>query len=93
MRKSIAFVAAVLFFVSMPAQASGQMRVYDYYSDSSFTQYVGTAYTNCSLICVSGCSTFANYRYVESENCSTGIITRYCQQWNGTGWGNMSCPF
>ena len=94
MRRALALIAALLLFVAMPAQADLYMFTYEYYNDSDFTQFIGSAHTNCNGSCGFGdCSATPPYRIYEKFNCNTQEqLFRACQAWNGSSWQSVACP-
>jgi hypothetical protein len=95
MRRAQALIAAVLIFASMPARADLYMFTYEYYNDSAFTEFIGSAHTNCHGSCGYGdCGYIAPYRIYEKFNCNTQEqLFRACQAWNGSSWQGMTCPY
>jgi hypothetical protein len=95
MKRAQALIAALLLLASVPARADLYMFTYEYYSDAAFTQFIGSAHTNCNGTCGFGnCSYTAPYRIYEKFNCDTQEqLFRVCQAWTGSAWQTVSCPY
>jgi hypothetical protein len=93
MRKAIFVISvATLFATAGPVvNAYTLERLYNYYTDSSFTTACGYVDMACGTTFSDGCST--NWRYAEIYNCSSGeLASAHCQEWNGAQWVDVSCP-
>jgi hypothetical protein len=93
MRKTVFVIAlAALFATAGPVgNASVLERLFNYYTDSSFTTSCGYVDMACGTTYSDGYST--NWRYAEIYICESGEQTfAQCQEWNGTQWVNVSCP-
>jgi len=94
MRKAVfvTFLAA-LFVTAGPIVNANNVweRLYNYYTDSTFTTACGYADFACDSSSSDGCTT--NWRYAEVYSCETGEqASAACQAWNGTQWVTVSCP-
>jgi len=93
MRKAVFVIAvAALLATSGPSMKAPVLeRVYNYYTDSSYTTACGWEDMACGTTYSDGCST--NWRYAEIFICESGEETSaHCQEWSGTQWVNVECP-
>jgi hypothetical protein len=94
MRKAVfVIILAALFVTAGPIVNANNVweRVYNYYTDSTFTTACGYADFACGGSYSGGCAT--NWRYAEIYYCETGEQdSAACQEWNGTQWVNVACP-
>ena len=93
MRKAILAISVVaLLATSGPSMKAPVLeRLYNYYTDSSFTTACGYVDMACGTTYSYGCTT--NWRYAEVYNCESGEQTSaHCQEWNGSLWVDVSCP-
>jgi len=66
-------------------------RLFNYYTDSTFTSACGYVDMACGTTYSDGCST--NWRYAEIYSCESGDReSAQCQEWNGTQWVDVPCP-
>ena len=94
MRKALFVISlAALVTAGTIVNADGPVldRLFNYYTDATFTTACGYVDMNCGTTSSDGCTT--NWRYAEFFSCETGEETwSSCQEWNGTNWVNVSCP-
>jgi hypothetical protein len=93
MRKAILTISVAALFASAgpSVQAYTLERLWNYYTDSTFTTACGYVDWACGTTYTDGCST--NWRYAEVYNCESGdLASAHCQEWNGTQWVDVSCP-
>jgi len=94
MRKAVFVISLAALVTAGPiVNANGPVleRLYNYYTDSTFTTACGYVDMACGTTYSDGCTT--NWRYAEIYSCETGEQTSaQCQEWNGTNWVNVSCP-
>jgi hypothetical protein len=94
MRKAFFVISlAALIMAGTIADADGPVldRLFNYYTDATFTTACGYVDMNCGTMSSDGYST--NWRYAEFYRCDDGEQTSaQCQEWNGTQWVTVSCP-
>jgi hypothetical protein len=93
MRKAVfvILVAALLATSGPIVNAYTLERLYNYYTDSTFSEACGYVDMACGTTYSDGCTT--NWRYAEVYNCESGdLASAHCQEWNGSQWVNVACP-
>jgi hypothetical protein len=94
MRKAFLVISLAALVTAGPVvNANGPVleRLFNYYTDSTFTTACGYVDTACGNTTSDGCST--NWRYTEFYRCDDGEQTfAQCQEWNGTQWVGVACP-
>ncbi|HEV8436317.1 MAG TPA: hypothetical protein VGR95_23110 [Thermoanaerobaculia bacterium] len=87
----VIFTAALLLVASQAFALLFEL-TYEYYSDGTFTTWVGEQdYDYCNNAITSTGST-SDFRTKDRMNCDTGAGTHECQQLvNGT-WVTITCP-
>lgn len=93
MRKAIFVISvAALLATSGPSvHAYVLERVWNYYTDATFTTACGYVDWACGTNYSDGCLT--NWRYAEIYRCEDGEQTSArCQEWNGSQWVDVACP-
>src|SRR5258705_260033 len=92
MRKAIFVISvAVLLATSGPtAHAYVLERVWNYYTDATFTTACGYVDWACATTYSDGCPT--NFFYAEIYSCESGEhMSSPCREWNGTQWVDVAC--
>jgi hypothetical protein len=93
MRKAIfvIFLAALVTSGPIVNATCVLERVYNYYTDSTFSTACGYVDIVCGTTYSDGCTT--SWRYAETYSLQTGEQTSAnCQEWNGSQWVNVACP-
>src|SRR5258706_14609290 len=93
MRKAIfvIYVAVLLVAAGPSVNAWVLERVYNYYTDSSFTTACG--YVFFLMIPRPPRSTLSPYPTLVRSSCESGEqMSAHCQEWNGTQWVDVACP-
>jgi hypothetical protein len=90
-------LVAVIFTAALMLVASQAFAIlfeltYEYYSDGTFTTWVGEQdYDYCSNIFTTTGST-SDWRTKDKANCDTQQGTHECQQLVNGSWVNITCP-
>jgi hypothetical protein len=94
MRKALFVISlAALVTAGTIVNADGPVldRLFNYYTDSTFSVACGYVDMNCGTTSSGGYTT--SWRYAEFYRCDDGEQTfSSCQEWNGTNWANVACP-
>jgi hypothetical protein len=94
MRKAFFVISLAALVTAGPiVNANGPVleRLFNYYTDSTYTTACGYVDMDCGTTTSDGCST--DWRYAEFYRCEDGEQTfAQCQEWNGTQWVNVACP-
>ena len=87
----VIFTAVLMLFASQAFALLFEL-TYDYYSDGTFTTWVGEEeYDYCNDIFYTTGST-SSWRVKDKMNCDTHTGIHECQQLVNGSWTNITCP-
>lgn len=92
MRKFVVAFAVLLMLVAATAWA-GYAGTRTYFSDSGMTNATGAERLFCNNTTSWLWGSTSTYRRFEGLHCETANDVVTCQQWNGTSWVSIACPY
>ncbi len=91
MRKYI--IAFTLMMLVATAAFAGFSGIRTYFSDAAMTNQTGSERVFCNNTTQWLGGSTSTYRRFEGLHCETANDVVICQQWNGTSWVTMTCPY
>lgn len=90
-RSRLLLIAVVTLLVSVSAYANLNAVEYLYYSDATHATQVGYYILHCGNY-DEGWGYTTAYRRVVKQNCSTGNVNSWCEQYINGSWQIVTCP-
>jgi hypothetical protein len=87
-----AFAAVVVLIASQVVAQSLFELTYEYYSDGTFTTWVGEEDYDYCTGTITTAGTTSDWRTKDRMNCDTQQGTHVCQQFVNGSWVNITCP-